>query len=266
MATANEKPGRLGGQVALITGAAQGLGEAIARKFVDHGAYVVIADIQGERGEALASELGAAAMFQYLNVCEPDSWEIAVGQTIAQFGGVDILVNNAGGAAGASAIASESVAHHEHVLRLNVTGTWGGVRAVVRPMTAGGGGSIVNISSIDGIAGAAGMSTYCAAKFAVTGLTRSLALELGPHGIRVNAVHPGIMSTPPVEAVRGLMKARLEKAVARQPLARMGRPDEVANAVLFFASSESSYCTGASLLVDGGHLAGPYRDPLAEPD
>jgi 3alpha(or 20beta)-hydroxysteroid dehydrogenase len=125
---------------------------------------------------------------------------------------------------------------------------------------ARGGGSIVNISSIDGLAGIAGLSTYVATKFAVTGLTRSLALELGDRGIRVNSVHPGIIDTELVRASRA--QERLDKAIARQPIARRGTPDEVAKAVLFFASDESSYCTGASLLVDGGHLAGPYRDPM----
>ncbi|MFA7601360.1 MAG: SDR family oxidoreductase, partial [Novosphingobium sp.] len=129
-------------------------------------------------------------------------------------------------------------------------------------MEARGGGSIVNISSIDGLVGVEGLSTYVGSKFAVTGMTRSLALELGARGIRVNSIHPGIVETPMVAKNAGKAMARLRKAVARQPIARMGRPQEIAHAALFFASDESSYCTGASLVVDGGHIAGPYRDPM----
>jgi 3alpha(or 20beta)-hydroxysteroid dehydrogenase len=149
---------------------------------------------------------------------------------------------------------------HQRILELNVTGVWAGIRTVAAVMSERGGGSIVNISSIDGLAGVSGLSTYVATKHAVTGLTRALALELGGRGIRVNSIHPGITETPLVKA--SPVQERLLKAVARQPIARMGRPEEIANAVLFFASDESSYCTGASLAVDGGHLAGPYRDPL----
>jgi 3alpha(or 20beta)-hydroxysteroid dehydrogenase len=250
---------RLQGKVALVTGAAQGIGEGIARKFAAHGATVVIADIQAARGEALALEIGPAAAFLRLDVCELSEWESAIAEVVRRFGRLDILVNNAGGGAG-GAIARESLSDHERILKLNVTGVWAGIKTVAPAMAAQGGGSIVNISSIDGLAGVAGLSTYVATKHAVTGLTRSLALELGELGIRVNSVHPGVIETPLVKA--SPVQERLRKAIARQPIPRMGRPEEVANAVLFFASDESSYCTGASLVVDGGHLAGPYRDPL----
>lgn len=121
---------------------------------------------------------------------------------------------------------------------------------------------MVNISSIDGLVGVEGLSTYVGSKFAVTGITRSLALELGARNIRVNAVHPGIIATPMVMKNTGPSMERLQKAVARQPIARMGKPEEIAQAVVFFASDESAFCTGASLVVDGGHIAGPYRDPM----
>jgi 3alpha(or 20beta)-hydroxysteroid dehydrogenase len=123
-----------------------------------------------------------------------------------------------------------------------------------------GGGSIVNISSIDGLAGVSHLSTYVSTKFAVTGMTRALALELGDRGIRVNSIHPGIVDTTHDRNMPPAAMERLQRAIARQPIKRMARAEEVANAVLFFASDESSYCTGSSLLVDGGHLAGPYRD------
>jgi len=125
-----------------------------------------------------------------------------------------------------------------------------------------GGGSIINISSIDGLAGVSGLSTYVATKFAVTGMTKALALELGDRNIRVNSVHPGIVDATHNRDMPPAVMERLQNAIARQPIKRMATVEEVANAVLFFASDESSYCTGSELLVDGGHLAGPYRDPL----
>lgn len=253
--------GRLQGKVALVTGAAQGIGEATARKLAQHGAQVVVADIQVERGEALAAELGEACVFQRLDVRELESWQASVAAALGRFGRLDVLVNNAGGGAGGP-IEHEPLSEHVRLLGLNVTGVWAGMRTVVEPMAAQGSGSIVNISSIDGLVGVSGLATYVATKFAVTGLTRALAMELGGRGIRVNSVHPGIIETPLVKKTPASSMERLKRAVARQPIARMGRPEEIANAVLFFASDESSYCTGASLVVDGGHLAGPYRDPL----
>jgi 3alpha(or 20beta)-hydroxysteroid dehydrogenase len=250
--------GRLAGKVALVTGAAQGIGEAVVRKFVQHGARVVIADIQVECGEALAAQLGEAASFLRLDVCDVESWAAGVAATLERLGRLDVLVNNAGGGTGGG-VERETLAEHQRVMTLNVTGVWSGIRAVLPAMTGQGGGSIVNISSIDGLVGVEGLSTYVASKHAVTGLTRALALELGGRGVRVNSVHPGIIETPLVKS--SPVQARLQKAVARQPIPRMGRPEEIAEAVLFFASDESSYCTGSALVVDGGHLAGPYRDP-----
>jgi 3alpha(or 20beta)-hydroxysteroid dehydrogenase len=251
--------GRIGGKVALVTGAAQGIGEAIARKFVEHGATVVIADIKADGGRRLADELGPAATFQRLDVRQQEDWEATVSSIASRFGRLDILVNNAG-TAYLSPIELEEPDNHRRILDLNVTGVWMGIRTVVPAMAAQGGGSIVNISSIDGLAGMANLSTYVASKFAVTGMTRSLAMELGGRGIRVNSIHPGIIQTPLVPAT-GPTVEMLRRVLARQPIPRIGRPEEIANAVLFFASDESSYCTGASLVVDGGHLAGPPRDP-----
>ena len=253
--------GRLEAKVALVTGAAQGIGEAIARRLADEGAAVVVADIQVERGQSVARELGEHAAFLRLDVREPGDWDAALAATAERWGGLDVLVNNAGGGSG-GAIDTETPEQHREVVELNLTGVWTGIKAAVPVLASRGGGSIVNISSIDGLAGVAGLSTYVATKFAVTGMTRSLALELGGRGIRVNSVHPGITETPLVQSIPPQIMQRLTRAVERQPIARMGRPEEVANAVLFFASDESSYCTGASLVVDGGHLAGPYRDPV----
>ncbi len=246
---------RLQGKRALITGAAQGIGEAIARKFAAHGAEVWIADIQVEKGKDLADSIGAS--FVGLDVTNPASWKTAVGRV----GAMDILVNNAGDGCGGP-IETTPFADHQRVVDLNLSGVWLGVQACVPALAARGGGSIVNISSIDGLAGIAGLSSYVATKFAVTGMTKALALELGDRNIRVNSVHPGVVDTTHDRGMPPAAMERIEKAVARQPIKRMARAEEVANAVLFFASDESSYCTGSQLLVDGGHLAGPWRDPM----
>lgn len=255
---------RISGKVALVTGGAQGIGEAIARKLAAHGARVVIGDIQRDRGEGVARGIGKAASYLLLDVTQPDSWTAAMDQIKAVAGGLHVLVNNAGNGCGGP-IEHQDVEVHRRIVDLNLNGVWLGVRAVVPAMASRGGGSIVNISSIDGLAGVTGLSTYVATKFAVTGMTKALALELGDKGIRVNSVHPGIVETTYDRAMPPAHMARLEKAIARQPIRRMARAEEVANAVLFFASDESSYCTGSHLLVDGGHLAGPYRDPVSDP-
>lgn len=250
---------RLKGKVALVTGGAQGIGEAIARVFAEHGAAVIIADIQRDRGAALAAELGEHASYSFLDVCDIGQWEKLSAQSMQVHGGIDVLVNNAGGGDGGP-IDRETPEQHRRILDLNVTGVWNGMRSILPAMDARGGGSIINISSIDGLAGVSGLSTYVSTKFAVTGMTKALALEFGGRGIRVNSIHPGIIETPLVRSSQ--IKSRLENAIARQPIQRMGKPEEIAYAALFFASDESTYCTGAGLVVDGGHLAGPYRDPM----
>jgi 3alpha(or 20beta)-hydroxysteroid dehydrogenase len=253
---------RVAGKVALITGASRGIGAAIALKFAEHGAVVVVSDIHVDRGEAKAQEIGGSASFLHLNVCDLKSWESGVASIVQRHGGLDILVNNAGGSSPGGRIDFETVEQHRQVIDLNLTGVWTGIRTVIPAMTSRGGGSIVNISSMDGLVGVSELSTYVAAKFAVTGMTRALALELGGRGIRVNSVHPGIIATELVKNRPPEMMTRLNRAVERQPMPRMGRPEEIANAALFFASDESSFCTGSALLVDGGHIAGPHRDPL----
>jgi 3alpha(or 20beta)-hydroxysteroid dehydrogenase len=257
-----EEDMRLAGKVALVTGGAQGIGAAIARKLAEHGARVVIGDIQHDKGRAIAAEIGEAASFVPLDVTEPDSWSTAVASVAARHGGLDVLINNAGDGTGGP-IEHQDVGRHKAIVDLNLNGVWLGIRACVPALAARGGGSIVNISSIDGLAGIAGLSTYVATKFAVTGMTKALALELGDRGIRVNSVHPGIVDATHDRGMPPAAMARIQKAVERQPIKRMARVEEIANAVLFFASDESSYCTGSELLVDGGHLAGPYRDPMA---
>jgi len=255
--------GRIQDKVAIVSGGAQGIGEAIVRRFVAEGAKVVVADMQEAKGQALAEELGSAATFVRIDVSSTDDWGKAVETALKAFGRIDILVNNAGGAAGAGLLMNETEAAHRRTVDVNVTGVWAGMRAVLPTMIAQGGGSIVNISSMDGLVGVAEMATYAASKFAVTGMTRSLALEVGKDGVRVNSVHPGMIETPLTRGAPPASRMRIDRSVAHQPIPRMGKPEEIASAVLFFASDESLFCTGSALLVDGGHIAGPYREPTA---
>lgn len=252
---------RVQGKVALVTEGAQRIGEGIVRKFREHGAAVVIGVIQQDKGSALALTLGSWASYVALDVTDPDSWSTCIESMVPQHGGIDVLVNNAGDGTGGP-IEHQDVARHRAIVALNLDGTWLGIRAAVPAMAARGGGSIVNISSIDGLVGVSGLSTDVATKFAVTGMTKALALELGGRGIHVNSVHPGIVEATHDRNMPAAAMERLLKAVDRQPIKRMAKVEEIASAVLYFASDESAYCTGSELVVDGSHLAGPYRDPF----
>lgn len=253
--------GRLQGKTAIITGAASGIGAATARLFSAEGARVVIADIDLAGAEQLEREIGVTALACYLDVTDVDTWQHCVAECETHFGSPAILVNNAGVGTGGSVV-DEPVDGHYRTLDVNVSGVWLGMRAVIPAMVQLGSGSIINISSIDGLVGVAQLPTYTASKFAVTGMTRSVALELGPKGVRVNSVHPGFVATPLFIQGGAAKSTRYETAIAQQPIARAGRPEEIAKAILFFASDDSSYCTGSALVVDGGHTAGPYRVPL----
>lgn len=243
--------GRLDGKVALITGASQGQGAAEARLFVEEGARVVLADLNDEAGNALADQLGDGAAYRHLDVTDGAGWSTVVADTVERWGSVDVLVNNAG-LYKTRAIANETVEHFMRSVQVNQIGPFLGIKAVIDPMTAAGGGSIINISSVAGVRGQARGVAYNATKFAVRGLTKAAAVELAPFGIRVNAVLPGIIDTPPTAGIPADVRRQME---AQTPLGRWGRPEEPAWLVLFLASDESSFCTGADYFVDGGSNA-----------
>jgi 3alpha(or 20beta)-hydroxysteroid dehydrogenase len=252
--------GRLVGKVAVITGAASGQGAAEARLFAAEGARVVVADIDRRGADTVAGEVGDAALAVALDVRDERSWSAAVADALRAFGCIDVLVNNAGIGVPPRRIELEDPDEHRRVIDVNLHGVYLGMRAVTPTMTERGSGSIVNVSSIDGLVGVAGMTSYAASKFAVTGMTRTAALELGRRGIRVNSIHPGVIKTPLVERAPPETLARLQVVLDRQPIPRMGTPEEVAYLALYLASDESSYCTGAQFVIDGGHLAGPWRE------
>jgi 3alpha(or 20beta)-hydroxysteroid dehydrogenase len=254
----------LEGKVALITGAAKGQGEAEAELFVSEGASVMVTDVD-DVGEVVA-RLGDQAHGATLDVVDEAQWASAVAATVDRFGRLDILVNNAGIGIPPRPLTDETIEEHQRVLSINSDGVYLGIRAVTPVMSARRSGSIVNISSIDGLVGVAGMMSYTASKFAVTGMTRVAALELGSRGIRVNSIHPGVIATPLVDSAPKEVKAKIRQLLDRQPIARMGTPKEVAYLALYLASDESSYCTGSQFTIDGGHLAGPYREGYGAED
>jgi 3alpha(or 20beta)-hydroxysteroid dehydrogenase len=249
---------RLEGKVAIVTGASRGMGAEIARRFAAEGARVVVADVLDDAGRAVAGDLGSASRYVHLDVTREGDWEDGVKAAVAAFGRLDVLVNNAG-VVRTSALAETSLEDYRAVTEVNQTGVFLGMRAVVGAMTRAGGGSIVNLSSIDGIVGMPHVIAYVASKFAVRGMTKAAALELAPRGIRVNSIHPGYIETPMLardDAQRDRLAAFCERTV---PIARLGRTSEIASAAVFLASDESSYCTGSELVADGGVLAG--HDP-----
>jgi len=246
--------GRLHGKRAIITGGARGQGEAEARLFVREGASVLVTDVLDDAGAALASELGDAAAYRRLDVTSEADWTAAVGEVTERWGGLDVLVNNAG-IAMLSPIEHTSLDDYRRVLEVNQVGVFLGMRSVIAPMRDSGGGSIVNISSVDGLTGMANVVAYVSSKFAVRGMTKVAALELGPDRIRVNSVHPGGVDTAMIRPP-GFEDVDYDALFAGLPLGRCGTSDDVALGVLYLASDESSYVTGSELTIDGGLLAG----------
>jgi len=248
---------RLQGKVALISGAANGMGEAEARLFAREGARVVVADLLEAEGRQVVADITAAggeARFVRLDVTSEEDWQEVVGTTVAVFGHVNILVNNAG-ISGSFDPDIMSTAAWDRLMAVNAKGVFLGMKCAIPAMQKAGGGAIVNISSISGFAGQDYIHmAYNASKGAVRIMTKSAAVQYAKDGIRVNSVHPGIM--PPMRTSRGTADpARRAQMIAQVPLGREGQREEVAYAVLFLASDEASYITGTELVVDGGYLA-----------
>jgi 3alpha(or 20beta)-hydroxysteroid dehydrogenase len=238
--------GRVDGKVALISGGARGMGASHARLLVTEGAKVVIGDILDDEGKALADDLGDAARFVHLDVTQPDQWKAAVATAVQDFGKLNVLVNNAGIVNG-SPLQKFDLAKWQQILDVNLTGTFLGMQVAVEPMIAAGGGSIMNVSSIEGLRGAPWAHGYVASKWGVRGLAKSAALELAPYNIRVNSIHPGLIRTP--------MTKNIPDDMVTIPLGRPADPIEVSTFVLFLASDESSYATGTEFVMDGGLVA-----------
>jgi 3alpha(or 20beta)-hydroxysteroid dehydrogenase len=242
--------GRLDGKVAIITGGARGQGAAEGRLFAAEGARVVLADVLDDEGRAVADEIGDAARYVHLDVTDEARWQAAVEAAEAAFGPVTVLVNNAG-ILHFRTLDKTTLEDFDRVLRVNVHGVFLGMKAVTPSMVRAGGGSIVNISSTAGLQGLPHLGAYVASKWAVRGLTKTAAIDLGTRGIRVNSVHPGGIDTPMIAGTSG--DAPFYK---RLPVPRMGSADEAARAVLFLASDDASYISGAELAVDGGATCG----------
>jgi NAD(P)-dependent dehydrogenase (short-subunit alcohol dehydrogenase family) len=249
---------RLAGKVAIVTGAASGIGAATSRRFAQEGALVVVADILEREGAAIAreiSEAGGKAVFQLLDVTDEASWRKAVDNTLARWGKLDILVNNAG-RSGAASDDLFDTGNWNKLVAVNQTGPFFGIKYAAPAMTKNGKGAIVNVASGAALVGTPNVHFgYNASKGGAVSLTKTAAVNLANRNIRVNCVHPGVM--PPMRSATGKpqpaeFRARL---YARIPLGRVGEPEEVANAILFLASDEASYITGAELSVDGGFLA-----------
>ena len=235
--------GRVDGKVALISGAARGMGASHARLLAAEGARVVLGDVLDDEGRAVAEELGDVARYVHLDVGSPEDWAAAVALTTREFGTLNVLVNNAG-IVYRRTLRNLERERWQRVLDVNLPGTMLGIQAVIEPMTTAGGGSIINMSSIQAMRGTPGNHGYVASKWAIRGLTKSAALELAPNNIRVNSLHPGMIRTP--------MTAHMPDDLVAAPLGRIGEPAEVSTFVVFLASDESSFATGAEFVMDGG--------------
>jgi NAD(P)-dependent dehydrogenase (short-subunit alcohol dehydrogenase family) len=261
----------LAGKVVIVTGGASGIGRGIVERFVAEGAKVVIADVQDEQGNALAKDLGSDALFQHTDVGNQEQVGRLVDSTVEAFGGLHVMVNNAGRSSPMTkGLFHDDFAQFDSVMRTNLLGVMAGTRDAGRYMAEHGGGSIVNISSIGGILAGGGVATYRASKAAVIQFSKSAAIELAQYEIRVNCIAPGSIPTPILQSAASPEDrerlAAFETRIRQQmqddrPLKRQGTPDDVAEAVLYFATDRSRYVTGTVLPVDGGTVAGKVMAP-----
>jgi NAD(P)-dependent dehydrogenase (short-subunit alcohol dehydrogenase family) len=262
--------GRLEGKVAVITGAASGIGAATARRFVAEGASVTIADIQDEVGEALATELGPGAEYQHCNVIDEDQVRAAIADTAHRHGRLDVVFNNAGFVGVTGPIEETTAEGYDMTMNVLLRSAFFGVKHAASIMKAQGSGSIISTASVCGLEAGIGAHVYTIAKAGVVMLTQTAALELAEHGVRVNCICPGYIATQ-LAAGRSLSEIDAEESASRlnrarenaqlaQPLHRMGEPEDIANMALFLASDESGWVTGTAQVVDGGLLTGkPWR-------
>jgi len=254
--------GRVEGKVCIVTGAASGMGKADALLLAKEGAKLVLTDLNVEAGALLAAEIGEQAIFIEQDVASEDAWKAVIAATVDQFGRLDVLVNNAG-MMRMTGILDCTLEEYQLLNRVNNDSVFLGCKYAIPVMAESGGGSIINISSIDGLQAKNGLSAYVSSKWAVRGLSKSAAIELGPYNIRVNTVHPGGIYTDMHGAGEGAQPSDEDNAFyVNHPLPRVGLPAEVANMSLFLASDESSYSTGSEFIVDGGWNAGLRLDLL----
>jgi 3alpha(or 20beta)-hydroxysteroid dehydrogenase len=254
--------GVMDGKIALVTGAARGIGAATARLLAAEGARVAVADRREDEANAVVAELNAArpgsALFVALDVTIEADWQSAIAQTEAAFGPINVLVNNAG-IIRVAPLEQMTLENFRKVVDTNLIGTFLGLKYGAEALKRAGGGSIVNFSSVQGMEGRQGFTAYSASKFGIRGLTKSAAIELGPHNIRVNAVVPGPTKTKMIERP-GWADEDYDRMYGKYPLSRMAHAEEIARMVLFLASDQSSFCTGGDYVVDGGTLAGKPRE------
>ncbi|MBZ2200627.1 MAG: glucose 1-dehydrogenase [Lentilactobacillus hilgardii] len=242
--------GKLDNKVAIITGASQGMGASHAKLFAKEGAKVVITDINEEKGNQLAKELGNGSIFIKQDVSSEDDWKNVIKTTLDTFGKLDILVNNAGISFNKS-LEDITTDDYMKIFKINQLSVFLGTKYAAEAMKKNGSGSIVNISSMNGLVG--GAVGYTDTKFAVRGFTKAAALQLAHNGIRVNSVHPGVISTPMIH--QGDSEAVIKEFAKAIPLQRVAEPEEVSKMVLFLASDDSSYSTGSEFVIDGGLTA-----------
>jgi 3alpha(or 20beta)-hydroxysteroid dehydrogenase len=250
--------GKLDGKVALISGGSRGQGEAQARLFAREGAQVVLADVLDAEGELVAASIndtGGDAVYHHLDVTEQSQWKATVDAVVEQYGRLDILINNAG-IARVKMIEESSLQDYLEVIMINQVGVWLGMQAAIPALKAAGGGCIINTSSTAGLEGYPGLGAYVSSKFAVRGMTKVAAQELGQYNIRVNSVHPGPIDTPMIRDPQIRRTSDEDFDVARRsPIPRVGRVDEVA-AMMLFIAADATYSTGSEFVIDGGVTAG----------